>query len=262
MRSLWAGLAGAAAWSAISAAVSAAAPPPEPAASRPATIVIVHGAWGGSWAFRRVDALLTERGHAVSRVPLTGLGERVHLATPQVGLATHVDDVVNHILYEELKDVVLVGHSYGGMVITGVADRIPDRIRRLVYLDAFVPEDGESVLTLRSGREPRGNRLLSMEKDGFLVPPWLVPGKIPSDVPHPVKTFRDPLPLKNEAARRIPGTYILTVAKAGAEDDFSPYAARARARGFAVEEMEADHNPQWSAVEGLVERLHRAAATP
>ena len=226
---------------------------------RGATIVIVHGAWGGSWAFRRVDALLSARGHVVSRVQLTGLGERVHLATAEVGLGTHIDDVVNHILYEELTDVVLVGHSYGGMVISGVADRLPDRIRRLVYLDAFLPEDGESVATLPFGREARAAWLKSMEKDGYLVPPWLTPGKVPSDAPQPVKTFREPLSLKSAAARRIPGTYILTVARAGAEDDFSPHAARARARGFTVEEMVADHNPQWSAPEELAERLHRAA---
>jgi pimeloyl-ACP methyl ester carboxylesterase len=167
----------------------------------------------------------------------------------------------NHALFEELGDVVLVGHSYGGMVITGAADRLPERVRRLVYLDAFLPEDGESVLTLPFGQEQRAAWFKTMEKDGYLVPPWLVPGKIPGDVPHPAKTFRDPLSLKNPAARRIPGTYILTVARPGAPDDFSPYAARARARGFAVEEMVADHNPQWSAVEELAERLHQAAIT-
>jgi pimeloyl-ACP methyl ester carboxylesterase len=224
-----------------------------------ATIVIVHGAWGGSWAFRRVDALLTERGHTVSRVALTGLGERVHLVGPGVGLGTHVEDVVNHIRFEELTDVVLVGHSYGGMVISGVADRLPDRVRRVVYLDAFLPEDGESVMTLPFGRERREASFRSMEKEGVLVPPWLSPGKVPGDVPHPAKTFREPLSLKNPAARRIPGTYILTVTRAGAEDDFSPYAARARARGYTVEELVSDHNPQWSAPEALAERLHRAA---
>jgi pimeloyl-ACP methyl ester carboxylesterase len=234
----------------------------EPATPGSSTIVIVHGAWGGGWAFRRVHALLTARGHAVSRVSLTGLGERVHLATAEVGLGTHVEDVVNHVLFEDLSDVVLVGHSYGGMVITGVADRIPERIRRLVYLDAFLPEDGESVQTLPFGREGRSSWLKSMEKGGYIVPPWVAPGqKLPHDVPQPLKTFGEPLSLKNAAARRIPATYILTVARSGQEDDFSPYAGRARARGFALEEMEADHNPQWSAPEALVERLHRAAAS-
>jgi pimeloyl-ACP methyl ester carboxylesterase len=255
MRGFRAGIAGAVGLLAVVGGAGAA----EPAAPPAATVVIVHGAWGGSWAFRRVEGLLTAKGHAVSRVQLTGQGERVHLATPEVGLATHVDDVVNHILYEELKEVVLVGHSYGGMVITGVADRIPERIKRLVYLDAFLPEDGESVLTMPFGQEGRAAWMKSMEKGGYLVPPWLTPGKIPGDVPHPAKTFRDPVSFKNPAARRLPGTYILTVERAGAEDDFSPYAKRARERAFAVEELVSDHNPQWSAVEALVARLHAAA---
>src|SRR5262249_60862367 len=99
------------------------------------TIVIVHGAWGGSWAFRQVEQLLTARGHRVYRVALTGLGERVHLATPEVGLSTHIDDVVNHLVFDDLKDVVLVGHSYAAMRCARAADRVPERIRRLVYLD-------------------------------------------------------------------------------------------------------------------------------
>src|SRR5262247_4171648 len=112
------------------------------------TFVIVHGAWGGGWDWRTVDSLLTREGHKVVRVTLTGLGERRHLAAPSVGLYTHIDDVVNKILWDDMRDVVLLGHSYGGMVITGVADRVPDRIKRLVYLDAMVPDSGESVSTM------------------------------------------------------------------------------------------------------------------
>ncbi|MGH8314793.1 MAG: alpha/beta fold hydrolase, partial [Steroidobacterales bacterium] len=123
----------------------AAAPASE--ATKP-IIVIVHGAWGGGWAFRQVDELLAGKGYKVFRPQLTGQGERVHLASTDVGLETHITDVVNMIRYEDLHDVILVGHSYGGMVITGVADRVPDRIKRLVYLDAFVPRDGESMRSL------------------------------------------------------------------------------------------------------------------
>jgi pimeloyl-ACP methyl ester carboxylesterase len=107
--------------------------------------VIVHGAWGGSWAFRKVDSLMTEQGAIVYRPSLTGQGERVHLASADIRLTTHIQDVVNTILFEDLQDIILVGHSYGGMVITGVAEQIPERIRKLVYLDAILPEDGESV---------------------------------------------------------------------------------------------------------------------
>jgi pimeloyl-ACP methyl ester carboxylesterase len=113
-----------------------------------ATFVLVHGAWRGSFGFRHVRRALTEAGHEVSAPSLTGLGERVHLASPQVTLRTHVQDVVNHVLYEDLRDIVLVGYSYGGAVATACLDHIHDRVRDLVYLDAFVPADGQSLADL------------------------------------------------------------------------------------------------------------------
>lgn len=219
------------------------------------TIVIVHGAWGGSWAFRKVEALLREKGFNVYRPQLTGLGERVHLARPDIGLSTHIDDVVNTILFEDLHDVILMGHSYGGMVITGVADRIPDRIRRLVYVDAFVPNDGESVMSF--GRE-RVDWLKPMIKGDFIVPPWVKPDQPPPhDVPQPLKTFTEPIALKNKVALKLPATYILTVeaGKEAKDDDFWPHAQRARERGWPVQQLTADHNAQWSAPEALVEML-------
>ncbi len=216
------------------------------------TYVIVHGAWGGSWAFRQVDSLLSSRGHSVYRPSLTGLGERVHLASRDVGLETHVLDVVNTLLFEELRDVVLVGHSYGGMVISGVAERVPDRIRHLVYLDALVPEDGENLMAMFRGPQ----FFESMIKDGFVVPAWVKPGQpVPKDVPHPLKTFTDPIALKNAAAPRLPATYILTVEAGSREDEFARFADRARARKWKVVTMEADHNPQWSAPEKLADLL-------
>src|SRR5581483_12288456 len=104
--------------------------------------------WGGGWEWREVARALEAKGHAVSRVTLTGLGERSHLLSPAVDLDTHVQDVVAHLELDDLRDVVLVGHSYGGMVVTGAADRVPERIARLVYVDAFVPNDGESLFDL------------------------------------------------------------------------------------------------------------------
>src|SRR5438128_128006 len=103
-----------------------------------ATFVLVHGAWHGGWCWKRVTPLLRAAGHEVYATTLTGLGERVHLASPNVGLALHVQDVVGVLEYEDLRDVILVGHSYGGIVISGVADRVPERLRHLVYLDALV----------------------------------------------------------------------------------------------------------------------------
>jgi len=221
------------------------------------TIVIVHGAWGGSWAWRKVEGLLRDKGFDVHRVQLTGLGERVHLARPDVSLSTHIDDVVNTILYEDLHDVILLGHSYGGMVITGVADRIPDRIRRLVYVDAFVPSDGESVVSIVG---TRGDWLKQMTKGDYIVPPWVRPEQPPPhDVPQPLKTFTEPLVLKNKDALKLPGTYILTVdkGKEAKDDDFWVHSQRAKERGWPVEQLTADHNAQWSAPEALVEILAR-----
>ena len=106
------------------------------------TFVLVHGAWGGAHTWSRVRPRLWATGHHVFTPGLTGIGDRVHLSSPQVGLRTHVDDVVNQVIYEDLTDIVLLGFSYGGMVVTGALDHIADRVRELVYLDAFVPDDG------------------------------------------------------------------------------------------------------------------------
>ena len=112
------------------------------------TFVLVHGAWGGSYGFKYVRGPLREAGHEVFTPSLTGIGERVHLASPQVNLTTHVTDVVNTILYEDLTDIVLLGYSYGGMVVTGALEHVADRVAHLVYLDAFKPADGQSLRDL------------------------------------------------------------------------------------------------------------------
>jgi pimeloyl-ACP methyl ester carboxylesterase len=233
------------------------AEPPAPGITDKPTIVIVHGAWGGSWAFKEVESLLREKGYNVYRPSLTGQGERVHLASPEINLSTHIEDVVNVFLFEELNDVVLVGHSYGGMVITGVADRLYDRIRSMIYLDAFVPHDGESLFSIQ-GEGASGIR--QMEENGFLIPPWVQADQPPpSDVPHPVKTLSERLELINEEAiRQIPTTYIHAVEEGvDPEDDgFAAQAQRARDLGWPVLIIESDHNPQWSAPERLAEMLH------
>ena len=239
-------------WSCI-----ALAPPPAHAQpSRPSTFVIVPGMWSGGWDWRLVDSILTARGHRVFRITLTGLGERVHLAKADIGLSTHINDVLNTIIWEELSDVVLVGHSYGGMVITGVADRAPERIRRLVYVEAFLPESGESAERL-SGQGFR--TLVAQNTRDSLIHAWWVPAErpIPKESPHPVRTFTDPVVLANPAGNRLPASYILTV-ESGAEaskDGFAPFAARAAARGWPVHQMEGDHTPARSAPEALVRLL-------
>ncbi len=208
-------------------------------------LVSVHGAWAGGWQMKKVVPLLEARGYEVHCPTLSGLGERFHTATADIGLETHIQDIVNYILFADLHQVILLGHSYGGMVITGVADRIPERIARLVYLDAFLPENGESALGVRRGLP---ELFAQHTRDGFIHPWWVKPDKpFPRDVPHPLKTMTDPLVLRNPAAAAIPGTYILTVepGKAPADDDFYPFYLRAQARGWPVIVMEADHVPQW-----------------
>jgi len=116
-----------------------------------AIFVLVHGAWGGAHGFRHLRTLLRADGHEVTTPCLSGIGERVHLASPLVNLSTHVRDVVNHVLYEDLNDIVLVGFSYGGFVVTGALEHIADRIKHLVFLDAFVPKNGDTAQGLTRG---------------------------------------------------------------------------------------------------------------
>jgi pimeloyl-ACP methyl ester carboxylesterase len=119
------------------------------------TFVLVHGAWHGGWCYRHTAAALRKMEHEVFTPTHTGVGERAHRADENITLETHIRDVAGCIEAEELSDIILVGHSYGGMVITGVADRMADRIKALVYLDAFVPDDGESLMALlRKAVEP------------------------------------------------------------------------------------------------------------
>jgi pimeloyl-ACP methyl ester carboxylesterase len=152
------------------------------------TFVLVHGAWGGAHGFRHVRRLLQAAGHEVTTPCLTGIGERVHLAHPLVNLSTHVRDVVNHVLYEDLDGIVLLGFSYGGMVVTGALEHIADRVRHLVYLDAFVPGHGDSAGSLLRGAAPR--QKIQLGED------WQLAG--------PVREFDDPEEAQWMAPRRTP----------------------------------------------------------
>ncbi len=185
-----------------------------------ATFVIVHGAWSGAHAWRWVRPLLRTAGHEVVTPSLTGLGERAHLATPETDLDVHIADVVAVLHYEDLTDVVLVGHSYGGMVITGVADRIPERIGQLVYLDADVPREGESMLDLvRAESRALYEESARTRGDGWRVPAPL-PDPLPPDIPpevswavarmvhHPLATMTQPLHLEH-GETRLPRTFVL-----------------------------------------------------
>ena len=150
------------------------------------TFVLVHGAWGGAHGFRHVRRLLHAAGHEVTTPSLTGIGERVHLAHPLVNLSTHVHDVVNHVLYEDLDGIVLLGFSYGGFVVTGALEYIADRVRHLVFLDAFLPQHGDTVGGLVRGSAPRPKVALGED--------WQLTG--------PVREFDDPAEAQWMAARR------------------------------------------------------------
>jgi pimeloyl-ACP methyl ester carboxylesterase len=214
--------------------------------------VLVHGATGGGWDWWTVDSLLSRDGHRVKRVTLTGLGERVHLSSPSIGLATHIEDVVNAILWDNLTDVVLVGHSYGGMVITGVADRIPERIGHLIYMDAMLPDSGETALQLA---EVMGMTSLRSKVHNGFIGGSAEDRTIPRDVPHPFRTFTDTLRLTNPAARRLRGTYILTVEPGKTTDEFDMFVPRATRRGWKVYRMTGDHIPERSQPAALVKLL-------
>jgi pimeloyl-ACP methyl ester carboxylesterase len=158
----------------------------------PMTIfVLVHGAWGGAHGFRKVRGPLLAAGHEVFTPSLTGIGERAHLTSPQVCLTTHVADVVNTVWYEDLSDIVLLGFSYGGFVVTGALGYLAERVRHLVYLDAFVPGDGDTVAHLSGTGTSYGAIGV-----GPLGRDWLVP-------PLP-REFDDPAEAEWAAARRTP----------------------------------------------------------
>ncbi len=226
--------------------------------------VLVHGAFHGGWCWRRLVPLLRAGGHAVYAPTLTGLGERAHLAGPEVGLATHIADVCAVLESEDLKDVVLVGHSYSGMVIAGVAERAPERVKRLVYLDAFVPEDGQSLADIK-GRDwlESARKRASESGDGWRLDP---PSSRYFDVldeadiawadarltAQPIKTFEEPVRLRNRKTAVIPRAYIACMAQ---EDNFEWVLERARARGWECFELDAGHDAMITAPGELAETL-------
>ena len=188
------------------------------------TYVLVHGGGHGGWCYQPVARIMRSKGHEVYTPTLTGLGEREHLLSPAVDLDMHITDVVKLLHFEGLRDVILVGHSYGGMVITGIADRAADRVGHLVFLDAATPANGQSLMDIA------GPMLLAARTSGRMVDGMelvLYPGTDPLNfygvtdpdqlawmkpklTPHPWKCFEQKLVLTNEAAmRRIPQTHIV-----------------------------------------------------
>jgi pimeloyl-ACP methyl ester carboxylesterase len=196
------------------------------------SIVLVHGAWHGGWCWKKLTPLLASRGRAVYTPTLTGLGDRAHLATPDVNLDMHIQDLQAFLEMEDLHDVTLVGHSYGGFVISGVADRSPSRLRSLIYLDAFVPESGRSVIDYLPDPERRAAIVKSGSETGYVPPlPLELFGVTrPQDLAwantritrQPFATFQQPISLKQEAARGLPRAFIAcTNPSSGSFDQFA-----------------------------------------
>lgn len=179
------------------------------------TYLLVHGAWHGGWCWRDIRVPLQAAGHAVFTPSLTGLGDRLHLRSPEVDLSTHVADVVNLMEFEDMQDVILVGHSYAGHVVSWVADKTKERLRHIVYLDAALPTDGESFLPPGVGEER-----MKVAKDGYLMAPnsmdflgipkdhplygW-VEGKL---VEHPLPTLMETVRFENGGPAGVPKTFV------------------------------------------------------
>ena len=229
-----------------------------------ATFVVAHGAWSSGWAWKKMRPLMRARGHELWTPSLTGLGERTHLAHPAIDLDTHIQDIVSVLEYEDLRDVILLGHSYGGMVATGVADRAAARLKALIYLDAFVPRDGHSLHDLVPPEHVKQQRENAI--DGWKVPATPIPpDTAPEDVKwiearrglQPIKTVAQKLRLKN-GETKLPRSYIYCTKK-GPGDVFVQFAARAKQEGWPCYEIDASHSPNVTAPEALAEILDRIA---
>jgi pimeloyl-ACP methyl ester carboxylesterase len=236
-----------------------------------ANIVIVHGMFDGGWSWRRVRALLETVGHNVYTPTLTGLGERAHLTHPAIDLETHIQDIVNLLYYEDLSDVRLIGHSYAGCVITGAADRARDQLMSLIYLDAHVPESGESFLQLLDGGNRTGiEEAVRVSGDGWRVPPPAFPGDPgvesqttddvwswfrPRLVAQPFKTLTQPVRLTQPPDETLPRAYILC-AKGRDSASLNPRMERIRSNpAWRWGEIDADHLAHVTAPEVLADAL-------
>jgi pimeloyl-ACP methyl ester carboxylesterase len=245
--------------------------PVEPRGSPAQTFVLVHGACHGGWCWARVAERLRDAGHRVLTPTLTGHGDRVHLLSPDVGLATYIEDIVATLEMEEVAEAILVGHSFAGGPITGAADRVPERIAHLVYLDAFLPRNGESVFSFLAPELVAARRKLAGETSGGLTYPAGSPGSFavtaPEDVawlerrlrPEPLRGYEDALSLTHPFGNGRRTTYIACV--------MPPYPAmaamHARARSetsWRYLELATGHDAMVLAPAALSDMLLRLAA--
>ena len=231
-----------------------------------ASIVLAHGAWSAAWAWKKMRPLFRAAGHEFFSPSYTGLGERAHLARPEIDLSTHIQDVLAVLEFEDLTDVTLLGHSYGGMVATGVADKARGRIARVVYIDAFAPKDGQSLFDL-VGPKAEGNMRAGAAKDGdgwrLPVNP-MPPDTAPEDVawasprrrPQPIRTFEQKIQL--DSKEPPPPRHYIYATRNGPGDVFRQFAERAKSEaGWKHYEMDCSHNPHITCPDALMALLTR-----
>lgn len=228
-----------------------------------ALIVLAHGAWSAAWAWKKIRPLMASSGHQFIAPTYTGLGERAHLASPTNDLETHIQDLLGVLICEDLRDVVLLSHSYGGMVATGVADRARQRVRKLVYLDAFAPTSGQAMTDFL-GLTQRQKMFDSVKSgDGWRVPPNPIPPDTSAEdvkwikrfrMPQSVKCFKDPVHLNAELS--LPRAYIRCTRNAS-QSPFHQFATRALAEGWPFHELDASHSPNVTTPYALMALLER-----
>jgi pimeloyl-ACP methyl ester carboxylesterase len=233
-----------------------------------ATFLVAHGAWSAGWAWKKMRPLLRAAGHELWTPTYTGLGERAHLGRADVSLDTHIQDIVAVLETEDLTDVTLIGHSYGGMVATGVADRAPERVAKLVYLDAFAPKDGQAIFDLvPPDIAARMRAGAAASESGYGVPVNPMPSDTapedqawagPRRKPQPLQAFATKLKLNAEPS--MPRTYIYAT-KAGIGDNFRQFYRRAQDEGWKTYEIDASHNPHITNPQALLAILNEIAGT-
>jgi pimeloyl-ACP methyl ester carboxylesterase len=233
--------------------------------SPPKTYVLLHGAWHGAWCWKKVLPELLERGHRVLTPTQTGLGERSHLLSKDVNLTTFVHDLVNVLVWEDLSNVILVGHSFGGCAITAAADQMPERIAHLVYLDALILQDGESPFSTVPPEVAQSRRDLAQKTSAGLTIPVPSADKFgvtdPDDAtwlmsrctPHPIATYEEPLKLRHEPGNGLPTTYIAVTPYYMPTTASREY-ARARS-DWSYVEIEAGHDAMVTSPKALAKIL-------
>jgi len=233
-----------------------------------ATVVLAHGAWSAAWAWKKMRPLLRAAGHDFFSPTYTGLGERAHLARPEIDLDTHIQDVLAVLEFEDLTDVTLLGHSYGGMVATGVADRARSRMGRVVYIDAFAPRDGQSLFDLVGPKVEANMRAgAAKDGDGWLLPiNPMPPDTAPEDVAwatprrrkQPIRTFEQKIKLTSPDT---PPRHYIYAKRSGPGDVFRQFGEHARSEtGWRYHEIDASHNPHITCPDVLMQLLSEIMA--